>query len=135
MIKLATRLCLGVALFNAPGLKDSVSAQDDPLEHTLPVFKDGEAQIVDGFKDEKDWIRHDLWVEAEFDSDADGRLDRMHVAVTRPKQTETEGLKLPVVYESSPYFAGTGTNDRRYFWNPRQGVDEPPPPRVEGAVE
>ncbi len=30
----------------------------------------------------------------------------MHVDVTRPKQTETEGLKLPVVYESSPYFAG-----------------------------
>ncbi|HVT80959.1 MAG TPA: Xaa-Pro dipeptidyl-peptidase, partial [Phycisphaerae bacterium] len=30
------------------------------------------------------------------------------VDVTRPPQTETEGLKLPVIYQSSPYFAGTG---------------------------
>ena len=48
-----------------------------------------------------------LWVETTFDTDGDGKLDRMHVDVTRPKQTETEGLKLPVVYESSPYYAGT----------------------------
>ena len=94
-----------------------------------PVFKDGEAQIVEAFKDEKDWLRHDLWVETDFDSDGDGRLDRVHVAVTRPKQTDTEGLRLPVVYETSPYFAGTGSNDRQYFWNPRQAVDAPPPER------
>ena len=29
------------------------------------------------------------------------------VDVTRPRQTDTEGLKVPVIYESSPYFAGT----------------------------
>ncbi len=40
--------------------------------------------------------------------------------VTRPKQTETEGLKLPVVYVSSPYFAGTGTTAREFFWDTRQ---------------
>ncbi|HLW21045.1 MAG TPA: hypothetical protein VKX33_12000, partial [Cyclobacteriaceae bacterium] len=67
----------------------------------MPVFKNGEAQIVPAFEDPSQWIRHDLWVETSFDSDGDGRLDRMHVAVTRPAQTETEGLKLPVVYESS----------------------------------
>ena len=122
-------LTLGITLCDMPSFRGSVSAQVGPIELALPVFKDGEAQIVDSFKDEKDWIRHDLWVETEFDSDADGKLDRMHVAVTRPKQTETEGLKLPVVYESSPYFAGTGNSDRRYFWNTRQAVDESPPSR------
>ncbi|WP_339702867.1 Xaa-Pro dipeptidyl-peptidase [uncultured Marixanthomonas sp.] len=79
-------------------------------EKAKPTFKDGEAQIVEAFENPKDWIREDLWVETTFDTDGDTKLDRMHVAVTRPKQTETEGLKLPVVYETSPYFAGVAPN-------------------------
>ncbi|MEH6764092.1 MAG: Xaa-Pro dipeptidyl-peptidase [Aequorivita antarctica] len=75
-------------------------------EKAQPWFKDGEAQIVPAFENQQDWIRTDLWVETTFDTDGDGNPDRMHVDVTRPKQTETHGLKLPVVYESSPYFAG-----------------------------
>ena len=71
---------------------------------------DGEAQVVEAFKDQKEWIREFLWVETSFDSDGDGKLDRMHVDVTRPKQTATEGLKVPVIYETSPYFSGTGPN-------------------------
>ena len=77
------------------------TAQKTPK--AIPVFKDGEAQIVSAFSDRTEWIRHDLFVETEFDTDGDGKLDRMHVSVTRPKQTETEGLKLPVIYVSSPY--------------------------------
>ena len=95
-------------------------------EPTVPVFKDGEAQVVPGFEDSDYWIRHDLWVEAEFDSDGDGKLDRMHVSVTRPRQTQSEGLKLPVVYVSSPYFAGTGPSGTKYFWDPRQELGEAP---------
>ncbi len=82
-----------------------------------PIFKDGEAQIVPAFEDMKDWIRTDLWVETTFDTDGDGKPDRMHVDVTRPKQTETEGLKLPVVYESSPYFAGVTPEVEGAFHN------------------
>jgi len=94
-----------------------------------PTFKDGEAQIVPAFQDEKSWIRHELWVEADFDSDGDGRKDRLHVDVTRPKQTDTEGLKVPVVYETSPYFAGTAPDSRDYFWSPDQELGQPPPVR------
>ena len=97
---------------------------------TIPVFKEGEAQIVDGFKDPDYWIRHDLWVKTEFDSDKDGRLDRMHVSVTRPRQTETEGLKLPVVYVSSPYFAGTGNAGKEFFWDPHQELGKKPKKRT-----
>jgi hypothetical protein len=43
-----------------------------------------------------------------FDSDGDGKLDRMHTDYTIPKETQTDGLKVPVIYEDSPYFAGTG---------------------------
>ena len=95
-----------------------------------PVFKDGEAQIVPEFKDPADWVRHDLWVETEFDSDGDGKLDRMHVDVTRQKQTDTEGLKVAVIYESSPYYAGTGTNEPQFFWNPRHELNATPPMHV-----
>jgi len=95
-----------------------------------PVFRDGQAQVVDAFKDPAGWIRHELWVEAGFDSDGDGRPDRLHVSVTRPRQTETEGLRLPAVYETSPYFAGTGGTDKRYFWDPKHELGEPPPRRT-----
>ncbi|MFV0540369.1 MAG: Xaa-Pro dipeptidyl-peptidase [Aestuariibaculum sp.] len=89
-----------------------------------PIFKDGEAQIVPEFQDSSTWIRHDLWVETEFDTDGDGKLDRMHVSVTRPQQTETEGLKLPIVYETSPYYAGVATNDKNLFWNVHHELGE-----------
>ena len=71
-------------------------------QKAAPIFENGEAQIVPAFEDIQKYIRHDLWVEAEFDTDGDGKLDRMHVSVTRPEQTESEGLKLPVIYVSSP---------------------------------
>ncbi len=94
-----------------------------------PVIKDGEAQIVEGFKNPKDWIRHDLFVETEFDSDGDGKMDRVHVSVCRQKQTD-EGLKVPVVYGTSPYFAGTSPAGREYFWNAKHEIGDEPPERL-----
>ncbi|MFK8162743.1 MAG: Xaa-Pro dipeptidyl-peptidase [Lewinella sp.] len=96
-------------------------------EKVKPIFKDGEAQIVPAFENSKDWIRHDLFVETTFDTDGDGKLDRMHVDVTRPKQTETEGLKLPVIYETSPYFAGVASGGNELFWNVRHELGQPAP--------
>ena len=96
---------------------------------TEPVFVEGQAQIVPAFQDADRWIREELWVETEFDSDGDGDRDRVHVAVVRQEQTGTEGLKVPVIYESSPYFAGTAPLDLGYFWNVRQEVGGPPPTR------
>jgi len=94
-----------------------------------PVFADGQAQIVPAFQDAALWIRQTLWVETEFDSDKDGKRDRVFVDVTRPRQTDTEGLKVPVIYESSPYFAGT-SGPREFLWNVNQEVGAPPPPRT-----
>jgi X-Pro dipeptidyl-peptidase len=100
------------------------AAEDAPA---VPVFKDGEAQVVPAFEDSDKWIRHDLFVETEFDSDDDGNLDRVHVSVTRPAQTDSEGLKLPVVYVTSPYFAGTSSTDGQYMWDPRHELNAEPP--------
>ncbi|MCK4501184.1 Xaa-Pro dipeptidyl-peptidase [Candidatus Babeliales bacterium] len=104
--------------------------KDKGNEKAVPVFEDGEAQIVPAFEDSDKWIRHDLWVETEFDTDGDGKPDRMHVAVTRPEQTDTEGLKLPVVYISSPYFAGVASGSYEYFRNVRHELNAIPPERV-----
>ncbi|MBT4400138.1 MAG: Xaa-Pro dipeptidyl-peptidase, partial [Bacteroidetes bacterium] len=47
-----------------------------------PIIKDGMTQVVPEFKDPEKWIIHDLFVESEFDSDGDGKLDLIHVDVT-----------------------------------------------------
>ena len=99
-------------------------------EKVVPVFKDGEAQIVAAFKNSEDWLRHDLWVATDFDTDGDGKMDRMHVAVTRPIQTETQGLKLPIIYVTSPYFAGVAQVTEGAFWNVKHEIGE----EVEGIV-
>ena len=92
-------------------------------QEAKPTFENGLAQIVPEFENPENWIREDLWVETEFDSDGDGRPDRMHVDVTRPKATEN-GLKLPVVYESSPYYSGTAGMVPEMFWNVRHEIGE-----------
>ncbi len=119
----ALHACIGILALLIGGNR----AQSEDTEPAAPVIVDGEAQIVPRFKDPDMWIRHDLFVETEFDSDGDGKLDRMHVDVTRPRQTETEGLKVPVIYISSPYFAGTGSTAKEYMWNPKHELGETPP--------
>ncbi|KIA90789.1 Xaa-Pro dipeptidyl-peptidase [Kaistella jeonii] len=93
----------------------SVDAQT--IVKAVPVFENGQAQIVPEFKDADKWIRTDLWVETSFDTDGDGKKDRMYVDVTRPYQTETEGLKLPVIYESSPYYSGVAPDVDGGYWD------------------
>ncbi|MEM6336748.1 MAG: Xaa-Pro dipeptidyl-peptidase, partial [Bacteroidota bacterium] len=100
------------------------------LSQAGPRFEDGQAQVVPAFEDASTWIRHELWVETEFDSDGDGDMDRVHVAVVRPAQTDSEGLKVPVVYGSSPYYAGVAQGDD-FFWDVRHGLGETPPTRGE----
>ena len=94
-----------------------------------PIFVNGQAQIVPEFADPSTWIRQQLWVETDFDTDGDGELDRMHVDVTRPAQTDGD-LDVPVVYETSPYYAGTASTQSQYFWNVNHELGQPPPPRT-----
>lgn len=125
-------LFVGILLLNGLFAQEKQAAK--------PVIENGEAQIVKAFEDPERWIREDLWVETEFDTDGDGRLDRMHVDVTRPYQTEYEGLKLPVVYNTSPYFAGVAGNNPDYFWDVHHEIGAKPkqynyPPEVKRRGE
>ncbi len=124
----------GVLLFSALLLWPTSFLFAQAIEPVGPIFEDGEAQVVPAFDKPEEWLRHDLWVEAPFDTDGDGRPDRMHVSVTRPPQTE-EGLKLPVIYVSSPYFAGTAPFEDGLFWKVRHEIGETPPPRKQVEVK
>lgn len=96
---------------------------------TVPIFVNGQAQIVPGFADTTKWIRQELWVETEFDSDGDGKKDRMHVDVTRPGPTESEGLKVAIIFASSPYYSGTSLG-RGNLWDVKQELGDESPPRT-----
>lgn len=112
-----------------------IKGQNEEQNIAVPIFADGLAQVVSEFSSQSEWIRHDLWVETEFDSDQDGLLDRMHVSVTRPKQTDTQGLKLPVIYVTSPYFAGVAGDVSGSFWDVHQELGQESPPHIHPEVE
>ncbi|NBQ24956.1 MAG: hypothetical protein EBU26_11990, partial [Verrucomicrobia bacterium] len=54
--KPATGALVTISLLCSAG----VLAESGRPEPALPIFKDGEAQVVDRFKDPDMWIRHDL---------------------------------------------------------------------------
>ena len=112
-------LCGAAAVAACAVLTALIPAQTGSPQPARPVFVNGQAQIVPAFQDDTQWIRQTLWVETEFDSDLDGKHDRVFVDGTRPRQTETEGLKVPVIYESSPYYAGT-SGPTEYLWDVKQ---------------
>jgi X-Pro dipeptidyl-peptidase len=110
-----------------------VKSQESQQTIRVPVIENGQAQIIPEFQEPENWIRHDLWVETEFDTDGDGKPDRMHVSVTRPSLTDSLDLKLPVIYETSPYYAGTATPPYDFFWNVKHELGETPPERSHPA--
>lgn len=128
-------ICVLIALFTiSMPMVLGQPAESDNTSTAKPFFKDGQAQIVEAFNTPSKWLRHDLWVQTDFDSDRDGKMDRVHVDVTRPYQTESEGLKLPVVYISSPYFAGTAPGGKEFMWDVRHELGATPPKHAHPEV-
>ncbi|WP_405099633.1 Xaa-Pro dipeptidyl-peptidase [Oceanobacillus sp. FSL H7-0719] len=79
---------------------------DVPNEPAILV-EDGMTQPV--FSKEEAIVER-VFIETEVDSDGDGENDRIRADLIRPKETE-EGLKVPVIYEMSPYRAGLNPID------------------------
>ncbi|MBD8045953.1 Xaa-Pro dipeptidyl-peptidase [Clostridium faecium] len=67
---------------------------------TQPIFKHDEA------------IYEKVYVESPQDTDLDGKRDLLEVWIKRPAETE-KGMKVPAIYEVSPY--RPGTNDDLYI--------------------
>jgi predicted acyl esterase len=83
-----------------------VAASPASAAGAVPTFVNGLSQAVFS-TNPADWYSGEVWVQAPFDSDNDGRLDRIHADFTAPGEVLTDGLKVPVVFEDSPYYAGT----------------------------
>jgi predicted acyl esterase len=71
----------------------------------VPTFVNGLSQAVFS-TNPGDWYSGEVWVRAPFDSDEDGERDLIHTDFTAPGEV-TDGLKVPVIFEDSPYYAGT----------------------------
>jgi predicted acyl esterase len=90
----------------AVGVAKSVSAP--ATEPAVPTFVNGLSQAVFS-ANPADWYSGEVWVQAPFDSDKDGKRDRIHADFTAPSEVVTDGLKVPVIFEDSPYYAGTAS--------------------------
>lgn len=100
---LAPALPLAVITTLAAGTVPPAAAAPPPAI----VVEDGATQPVFS---RADAIVETVFVEvAGVDSDADGAPDRVAVDIMRPRETE-RGLKVPVILEASPYYAG-GNDD------------------------
>ncbi|MEV6814971.1 CocE/NonD family hydrolase, partial [Micromonospora sp. NPDC051296] len=97
------------------------SAEAPPAVTTSPdiVVVDGMTQPVFSLADA---IEERVYVETSVDTDHDGRPDRVAIDISRPRETATQGFKVPVIFEHSPYRKGTW-NDVPY---PSVLVDELP---------
>jgi X-Pro dipeptidyl-peptidase len=116
------RAGLGVAFALLVFLAFALAAKPAGAQVTGPVFVDGQAQPVFSTVPAT-WVRQELWVETTIDSDFDGVLDRIHIDVARVQETETIGLKVPVVMEVSPYYGG---DVPVVNWNVDHEIGHPP---------
>ncbi|MDR7303140.1 Xaa-Pro dipeptidyl-peptidase [Haloactinomyces albus] len=126
MWRVRTALLAAVFVLPLTGFAATAAPQSVP---SGPVFTNGAAQPV---FDPSKAIRENLFVTAPVDSDHDGRDDRVHVQVVRPKATE-QGLQVPVVYRASPYFAGGNDVDNHNVDRELHVPDRPGHPRSHGV--
>jgi X-Pro dipeptidyl-peptidase len=62
--------------------------------------EDGVSQPQFAFADA---IEEVVFVETPLDTDGNGARDRIRIRISRPAETETQGIDVPVVFEHSPY--------------------------------
>lgn len=83
------------------------------------VFEDGMAQPILTYTSGKsascnsassDIVRFCVWVETDYDTDADGKLDLIKVLIQLPRAAMEGDYDAPVIYEARPYVAGTTGN-------------------------
>ena len=53
-------------------------------------------------------IEETIYVRTRLDTDADGRNDRIRIRISRPAETQTQNIKVPVIFEHSPYRGDLG---------------------------
>ena len=97
-MKTYRRWGVGIATIVGLALLASPAAATEPPPW-LEV-RDGISQPVFDFAEA---IEETVYVESAVDTDRDGRRDRIAVRISRPGETETEGIAVPVIFHHSPY--------------------------------
>ncbi len=106
---------------------EGTSASEEPVSLK---FEDGEAQPILEFSDlrdpyytneNSDILRYCVYVETDFDTDADGNADLVKVLMQVPRAAAEGNFKAATIYDPTPYGAGTvEDNDEsdRQLYNP-----------------
>jgi X-Pro dipeptidyl-peptidase len=100
LASIATAALAALVLSAAPA-----AAQDRTPPPWLNV-EDGVTQPVFSFANA---IEQTVFIESQVDSDGDGKRDRVRIRISRPGETDTQGYKVPVVFEHSPYRGDLGS--------------------------
>ncbi len=116
----ATTVLVVAAVASPAAARSVATGAQTPV---APTFVDGLAQAVFS-TNPADWYSGEVWVQAPFDSDHDGVPDRIHADFSAPREVLTDGLKVPVVFEDSPYYAGTA--DEYSNWGVDHELGSPP---------
>lgn len=76
------------------------------------AVEDGVTQPVFSYADA---VREHVEVRTGLDTDQDGRRDRVAIDIIRPRATEEQDLRVPVIIDASPYYdnAGRGNEGER----------------------
>jgi X-Pro dipeptidyl-peptidase len=98
--RLRKRCVLTVALLGVFAMAAGPAAAADPAPPPWLAVENGQTQPQFDFAQAVEEV---VFVETELDSDRDGRRDRVRIQISRPAETETQGYKVPVVFEHSPY--------------------------------
>ena len=118
-----SRLSAAAATVVAAGVVFGGGVASAEPKPAVPTFSNGLAQAVFS-TNPADWHSGEAWVQAPFDSDGDHRQDRIHVDFTAPGEVVSDGLKVPVIFEDSPYYAGTA--DEYSNWGVDHELGFPP---------
>ena len=105
-----------------PGVSVTFSGSSDEPESAqeietgkVPVFEDGMAQPILEYTDlrnssytneDSDILRFCVYVETDYDTDADGKADLVEALVQVPRAAAEGGFKAATIYDPTPYGAG-----------------------------
>jgi X-Pro dipeptidyl-peptidase len=93
---------MALAAFALPA---ATAAADEP---SPPPWLKVENGVTQPQFDPANAVEEVVFVESEVDSDGDGARDRIRIRISRPGETESQGIKVPVVFEHSPYRGDLG---------------------------
>ena len=117
-------------LVNSDGYQALKGAMKDGSAHK-PLFVNGMAQpifpfttgaVKEGYSNEdSDIIRYCVYVETNYDTDGDGKLDLVKALVQVPRAAAKGDYKAATIYEARPYI--TGCTNRGMGYDTKDGYD------------